>query len=122
MENIETERLRFRPWRESDAQDLFRWASDPDIGERAGWPPHKTLDDSLTVIRTIFSNDHTWALELKQSSQVIGCMGWADHFVDNPASGRVMQKCGFRDTGRTNLLSRLYHSDTRPVKIYLLAR
>ena len=50
MENFETERLRFREWKESDAEDLFLCASDPDIGERAGWPPHKTLDDSLMVI------------------------------------------------------------------------
>ena len=83
METIETDRLRFRPWRESDAEDLFRWASDPDIGERAGWPPHKTLDDSLTVIRTIFSNDHTWALELKQSGHVIGCMGYYSYGESN---------------------------------------
>ena len=27
---------------------------------------------------------------------------WADHFVDNPASGKVMEKCGFRDTGDMN--------------------
>jgi RimJ/RimL family protein N-acetyltransferase len=45
---------------------------------------------------------------------------WADYFVDNPASGRVMEKCGFMDTGRTNILSNLYHSDSRPVKIMKL--
>ena len=50
MEIIETERLRFRMWQESDAEDLFKYASDPDVGERAGWPPHKTLEDSLMVI------------------------------------------------------------------------
>ena len=33
---------------------------------------------------------------------------WADFFVDNPASGRVMEKCGFRDTGEVNWLSQLY--------------
>lgn len=26
----------------------------------------------------------------------------ADHFADNPASGRVLRKCGFVPTGRTN--------------------
>ena len=45
---------------------------------------------------------------------------WAGFFVDNPASGRVMEKCGFRDTGRTNILSKLYHSDSRPVRIMKL--
>ena len=172
MEIFETERLRFREWRESDVEDLFLCASDPDIGERAGWPPHQTVEDSLMVIKNIFSNGHTWALELKETGHVIGCMGyythtesnieigeqdvevgywigkpywnkgyctealhamidycfrrrrynniWADFFVDNPASGRVMEKCGFRDTGRTNILSKLYHSESRPVKIMKL--
>ena len=45
---------------------------------------------------------------------------WSDFFVDNPASGRVMEKCGFRDTGLTNMLSHLYRGDERPVKIVRL--
>lgn len=36
---------------------------------------------------------------------------WADHFVDNPSSERVMNKCGFRDTGMLNYLSELYKGD-----------
>ena len=83
MENFETERLRFRAWREADAEDLFLCASDPDIGERAGWPPHKTVDDSLMVIKNIFSNGHTWALELKETGHVIGCMGYYPYGESN---------------------------------------
>ena len=45
---------------------------------------------------------------------------WSDFFVDNPASGRVMEKCGFRDTGQLNLCSHLYHGDERPVKVMRL--
>lgn len=45
---------------------------------------------------------------------------WSDFFVDNPASGRVMEKCGFRDTGEVNWLSHLYRGDERPVKIMRL--
>ena len=47
---METERLILRPWRESDAEALFKYASDPDVGPRAGWPPHKSLEESLEVI------------------------------------------------------------------------
>ena len=36
---IETKRLIFRPWKESDAEELFLLASDSDVGPRAGWPP-----------------------------------------------------------------------------------
>ena len=38
---METNRIILRPWRESDAEILFKWASNPDVGPRAGWPPHK---------------------------------------------------------------------------------
>ena len=33
---LETERLTLRPWGESDAEDLYRYASDPAIGPMAG--------------------------------------------------------------------------------------
>ena len=169
---METERLILRQWRESDAEALFKYASDPDVGPRAGWPPHKSEEESLEVIRPFFNNDHTWALELKETGEPIGCIGyytygesnikigendaelgywiakpywnkglctealrvmidyclnvkgfkvlWSDFFVDNPASGRVMEKCGFRDTGEINWCSHLYHAKDRPVKVMRL--
>ena len=33
---METERIRVRPWRDSDAEALFKYASDPEVGPRAG--------------------------------------------------------------------------------------
>ena len=33
---METKRILLRPWRESDAETLFKYASDPDVGPRAG--------------------------------------------------------------------------------------
>ena len=37
---IVTERLILRPWQESDAESLYKYARDPEIGPIAGWPPH----------------------------------------------------------------------------------
>ena len=45
---------------------------------------------------------------------------WSDFFVDNPASGRVMEKCGFVDTGKEKMCSHLFHGDDRPVHIMRL--
>lgn len=61
---METKRLILRPWQESDAEALFRYASDPDVGPRAGWPPHKDVEESRSVIRHIFTNDRTWAISI----------------------------------------------------------
>ena len=33
---METNRIILRPWRDSDAETLYKWASDPDVGPRAG--------------------------------------------------------------------------------------
>jgi len=34
---METERIILRPWLDSDAETLFKYASDPEVGPRAGW-------------------------------------------------------------------------------------
>ena len=172
MNSIETRRLLFRPWSVDDAEELFALASDPDVGPRAGWPPHQSVEESREVIRTVFASDHVWALVEKSTGHIVGCMGyytheesnigiaeeeaevgywigkpywnrglctealramvdycfntigyltlWSDFFVDNPASGRVMEKCGFRDTGEVNWLSHLYRGDECPVKVMRL--
>ena len=73
---METDRIILRPWHESDAETLFKWASDPDVGTRAGWPPHKSVEESLEIIRTLFNNDTTWAIVLKESGEAIGAMGY----------------------------------------------
>ena len=73
---METVRILLRAWRESDAYTLYKYASDPQVGPRAGWPPHKSVEESLEIIRTIFNNDHTWAIELKETGEVIGCIGY----------------------------------------------
>ena len=42
-----TQRLLLRPWQESDAEALYHYAKDPDIGPIAGWPPHKSVEMPL---------------------------------------------------------------------------
>ena len=73
---METDRILLRPWLESDAEMLYKYASDPEVGPRAGWPPHKSVEESLDIIRTVFSNDRTWAIVLKETGEVIGCIGF----------------------------------------------
>ena len=46
---IHTERLTLRPWRETDAASLFTYASDPDVGPAAGWPPHRGIEESRAL-------------------------------------------------------------------------
>ena len=48
---METERLILRRWEDSDAEDLFKYASDPDVGPIAGWPPHQSIEESHSGVR-----------------------------------------------------------------------
>ena len=48
---LETERLILRKWTEEDAESLFEYAKDPEIGPAAGWPPHKSVEESRAVIK-----------------------------------------------------------------------
>ena len=54
---LETERLILRRWEDSDAENLYKYASDPDIGPIAGWPPHKNIEESRDIIKNVLSTN-----------------------------------------------------------------
>ena len=69
---LETERLILRPWDESDAEDCFTYASDPEVGPPAGWPPHKSVEESLFIIKNVLSVPESYAVCLKSDGKAIG--------------------------------------------------
>ena len=70
---LNSEDITLRPWKESDAENLYNLAKSPNIGPKAGWPPHKSVEESLNVIRTIFSKKETYAIIYQ--NQIVGCVG-----------------------------------------------
>ena len=50
---LETNRLILRHWVESDAESLYEYAKDPEVGPIAGWSPHKDINESLSVIKNV---------------------------------------------------------------------
>ena len=73
--SFETERLRIRRWEESDAEELYPLAADPAVGPIAGWPPHKSLEESRDIIRSVLNGPETYAVCLKEDGRVIGSVG-----------------------------------------------
>ncbi|MGM9803910.1 MAG: GNAT family N-acetyltransferase [Muribaculaceae bacterium] len=164
-----SDRLLLRPWHEADAEVLYHLAKDEDVGPRAGWAPHKSVDESLEIIRTVFHNPTTWAIVLRETGAVVGAIGYGEscecslparqgemtvgywvgkdywnrgictdalrlmiarvvnhtgiqslisgHYVDNVASGRVMEKCGFVPTGEFCQSNTLQGSDGRSIRV-----
>ncbi len=72
MKTLQTERLLLRPWREDEAEIMFRWASNPAVGPIAGWPTHTSVEESREIIRTVFSAPETYALVLRSTGEPIG--------------------------------------------------
>ncbi|MFH0384678.1 GNAT family N-acetyltransferase [Streptococcus sp. A18] len=71
---IETPRLLLRPWTVDDAENLFALASHPEIGLRAGWPAHQSLEESRNVIETVFTQPETYALVDKITGKPVGAI------------------------------------------------
>ena len=180
---IENNRLLLRPWQDDDAPLLYRYASDPDVGQRAGWAPHQSVEESLHIIQTVFRNPTTWAIIRKEDDLLVGAIGYgpscdchlparegeptvgywiakpfwnqglctealqlliahlrqqnenyenneitaptipsliSGHFIDNPASGRVMEKCGFLPTGDICYDPTLHNGTARPIRVLRL--
>lgn len=180
---IASNRLLLRPWQDEDAPLLYRYASDPDVGPRAGWAPHQSVEESLHIIQTVFRNPTTWAIIRKEDDLLVGAIGYgpscdchlparegeptvgywiakpfwnqglctealqlliahlrqqnesnennevsaptipsliSGHFIDNPASGRVMEKCGFLPTGDICYDPTLHSGTARPIRVLRL--
>ena len=69
---LETDRLILRSWYDSDAEKLYKYAPNPQVGPVAGWPPHQSVEESLEIIHTVFSypwghNDPTAVIYLRPS-------------------------------------------------------
>ena len=164
-----SKRLLLRPWHETDAEILYYYAKDEEVGPRAGWAPHQSVDESRDVINNVFHNATTWAIVFRETGKVVGAIGYgpscdcdlparpdeptvgywvgkeywnqgictealallidrivnhtgikslvSGHYVDNPASGRVMEKCGFVATGECCTSPSLYGDSNRVIRV-----
>ena len=72
---LQTKRLILRPWSENDAEELYKYASDPEVGPPAGWPPHTSAENSREIIRTVLSAPETYAVCLKENGKPLGSVG-----------------------------------------------
>lgn len=71
---IETNRLLLRKWTEQDADSLFEYAKDPTVGPIAGWPPHKSAEESLAIIRNVLNGAECYCICEKGTDRAIGAI------------------------------------------------
>lgn len=71
---LETERLILRHWKESDAENLYEYAKDAEVGPIAGWPPHRSIEESRTIIQNVLNGAEAYAICLKEDGKAIGAV------------------------------------------------
>lgn len=71
---FKTERLILRRWRNEDAESLYEYAKDPDVGPIAGWQPHRSVKESLGIIQNVLNGSECYAICEKDNDIAIGCI------------------------------------------------
>lgn len=69
---LETERLVLRPFQREDAEALYAYAKNPNVGPHAGWKPHESEEESLRIIEELFLVNQTRAVIYKETETLIG--------------------------------------------------
>lgn len=78
MAVLSTPRLTLRPWVATDAPALFRWARDPEVGPRAGWEPHASIEESARIIREVLAVPESYAIVVRgreAEDEPVGAVG-----------------------------------------------
>ncbi len=138
---LETERLILRPWQETDAESLYQYAKNPDVGPIAGWQPHISIENSLDIIKTVLSNAETYAVCLKNDNCAIGSIGliapaqshteanetemeigywigvpfWGNGYI--PEAVKAIQRHAFEDLGCTALWCGYYDGNIKSQRV-----
>ena len=138
---LKTKRLILRRFEESDAENIYEYAKDPDVGPIAGWPPHTSVSESLDVIRNVFSAAECYAVCLKEDGKAIGAIElklnghtdmtdrddecelgywlgrpfWGQGIM--PEAAREMLRHAFEDLGMQNVWCGYYDGNTKSKRV-----
>ena len=88
----ETERLLLRELSESDLDDIFDWACDPEVTRFLTWNPHRSKEVTHMILDLWlkeYQNEdcYRYGIELKQSGKLIGMIDVVEYHHGNPVIG-----------------------------------
>ncbi|WP_323744647.1 GNAT family N-acetyltransferase [Thermaerobacillus caldiproteolyticus] len=83
LPTLETERLILHKFTLDDAQDMFDYASKPEVSRFVPWEAHRSVEDSYNFINYILKQYEVgklapWAIALKENNKVIGTIDFVD--------------------------------------------
>jgi putative acetyltransferase len=74
--NLETERLILRPIVESDAEAIYEYSQNKNVGINAGWKPHGSIEETREIMKLIFLDQkNVFGIELKETGKLFGSIG-----------------------------------------------
>lgn len=73
MTPIKTNRLLLRKIVYEDAKDMFEYAVDPEVGPKAGWLPHKSIEETKRVIEGMINSNEIYSIVYQ--TKMIGTIG-----------------------------------------------
>lgn len=75
---FETARLKIVPWKADveDAEGLYNFAKNKNVGPAAGWKPHENIDESMKIIKEIFMPNDCFKIIDKSTNKIIGNIGF----------------------------------------------
>lgn len=77
LPRLDTQRLVLRKIEPKDLQDIFAYASDPEVARHLRWGPHKTQGETKTYLDQVLQEyqtgqDGPWGMEYKNTARLIG--------------------------------------------------
>lgn len=73
---LETERMILRPVVETDAEAIYDFCKNSNVGINAGWKPHESIEETREVMELVFLNqEFVFAMELKETKTLFGSIG-----------------------------------------------
>ena len=95
MKTLETDRLILWAWQETDAYDMFEYATDERVGPSAGWPVHENIETSKRIVDNFIKDNDVYAIVLKPANKVIGSLGLHDRRPDKSLENLNQREVGY---------------------------
>lgn len=112
MKRLETPQLILRDWAEEDAEDLYRYAKDPEAGPAAGWKPHENMEESREVAKMFIREGEFWG-QGRMTEAVKEAFLPEAAFFDHPPGTVVPRKMINRQHSESFFLKGVPHGSLR---------
>ena len=81
LPTLHTKSLILRKMTLEDAEDLFEYASDPEVTRYVTWEPHKSVNDSINFLKSALQKYENkkvseWGIIYKENNKFIGTCGY----------------------------------------------